>query len=151
MFILTEGFATISVLDVFGLFRADRRNFLGCDANKRVETLLEIFPHQVVDEKVCERANAEDRRGDEGKSIDTRIAPVGVSVQDSRKDGGDERNEENNLNSNRSKRRLPALLQALLLVLDICMPSDVALARSQREFFARISDENNQVDSERKS
>ena len=58
---------------------------------------MEIFPHQVVDEKVCERANAEDRRGDEGKSIDTRIAAVGVSVQDSREDGGDERDEENNL------------------------------------------------------
>ena len=58
---------------------------------------MEIFPHQVVDEKVCERANAEDRRSDEGKSIDTRIAAVGVSVKDSREDGGDERDEENNL------------------------------------------------------
>merc|ERR1719468_539780 len=78
-------------------YRTNWRNFLRRDADKRVEPLLEVFPHQMVDEQVGKRANAEDGSGDERERVDKRVAAVGISVKDSREDGRNERDEENNL------------------------------------------------------
>lgn len=78
-------------------YRTYWRNFGRRDADKRVEPLLEVFPHQVVDEQVGERANAEHGSGDERERVDERVAAVWVGVKDSREDGRDESDEENNL------------------------------------------------------